>query len=293
MDRPTPDAAEVRLLDEIAAAATPATSDEVIEGWWCKASPDLPFRRAGAVLPPVTAGRDPEADRAALAAVRARCATAGRRLLVQVPDGLDDGLDRLLAAEGLAVEAPVEVLATTEAGLSTLAAGHRAGSWTVQGTTVEVAVGVDERWSRGAGTILGATDRDRVRAEGYGRMLAVVGDQALGASAPDPAGGGIVGVGYGVVDRSWLGVFGMVTAPAHRRRGVARAVLAALAAAGEDRGARRAYLQVETDNDAALALYAELGFTHHHRYHYRSLPSPEDGGARPLRSGPDAGGDCC
>ena len=34
-------------------------------------------------------------------------------------------------------------------------------------------------------------------------------------------------------------------------------------------GAEELYLQVETDNAAAIALYARLGFTTHHDYHYR------------------------
>jgi ribosomal protein S18 acetylase RimI-like enzyme len=32
--------------------------------------------------------------------------------------------------------------------------------------------------------------------------------------------------------------------------------------------ARSAYLQVSPDNSAALALYASLGFVHHHTYVY-------------------------
>ncbi|MCB0963561.1 MAG: GNAT family N-acetyltransferase, partial [Acidimicrobiales bacterium] len=119
--------------------------------------------------------------------------------------------------------------------------------------------------------------------------LAVVGDRALAATAT--LDGAVAGVGYGVVDGAWLGIFGMATGPAHRRRGVARAVLGALVAAGRDAGATRAYLQVETDNVAAHALYAGLGFALHHRYHYRS--EPELPAAPPLRSGSDAGADLC
>ncbi len=48
--------------------------------------------------------------------------------------------------------------------------------------------------------------------------------------------------------------------------------MARLARQALDEGASAAYLQVETDNGAAAALYDDLGFTTHHAYHYRREP---------------------
>ncbi|WP_448629035.1 GNAT family N-acetyltransferase [Cellulomonas soli] len=69
----------------------------------------------------------------------------------------------------------------------------------------------------------------------------------------------------------WVGLSCLVVVADARRRGLARELaLQALAVAGE-RGARRAFLQVEVANSAAARLYADLGFRPAERYHYREL----------------------
>jgi ribosomal protein S18 acetylase RimI-like enzyme len=84
--------------------------------------------------------------------------------------------------------------------------------------------------------------------------------------------GAVAGVARGTVDEGWLGVTAVEVAPEHRRSGVGSALMAALLAWGADRGATSCYLQVETGNSAALTFYERLGFTEHHRYHYRLAP---------------------
>jgi ribosomal protein S18 acetylase RimI-like enzyme len=42
-----------------------------------------------------------------------------------------------------------------------------------------------------------------------------------------------------------------------------------LARWGTDHDATQSYLQVASDNHAAVAFYERLGYTTHHRYHYR------------------------
>ncbi|NEC71734.1 GNAT family N-acetyltransferase, partial [Streptomyces rochei] len=61
--------------------------------------------------------------------------------------------------------------------------------------------------------------------------------------------------------------------PAQRRRGLATAVLAALARRALDEGASAAWLQVEADNTAARALYTGMGFAAHHAYHHYREPA--------------------
>jgi ribosomal protein S18 acetylase RimI-like enzyme len=68
----------------------------------------------------------------------------------------------------------------------------------------------------------------------------------------------------------WAGVTSILTASAARRRGVARAVMAELAAWAEENRCPSTYLQVLAANDAAHGLYDSLGFAVHHAYEYRS-----------------------
>ena len=79
-----------------------------------------------------------------------------------------------------------------------------------------------------------------------------------------------VAVGRGAVDDGWLGVMAVEVDPAHRRQGLAAAVMAQLWSWGAAHGARNSYLQVEAANEPAVRLYEKLGYAIHHDYHYRS-----------------------
>jgi len=75
--------------------------------------------------------------------------------------------------------------------------------------------------------------------------------------------------GMAVYERGAVGLFSIVTLPHARRRGASRRLCRSLLAWGRQNGAHAAYLQVEAANHAALALYQQMGFTLHYRYHYR------------------------
>ena len=77
-------------------------------------------------------------------------------------------------------------------------------------------------------------------------------------------------IGACAVEGRWVGVFGMRTAPDHRRKGLARRLFGALTAFGRGAGAEQGYLQVEADNAPAIALYAAAGFEEAYRYRYWS-----------------------
>jgi ribosomal protein S18 acetylase RimI-like enzyme len=86
-------------------------------------------------------------------------------------------------------------------------------------------------------------------------------------------------IGYGVAEITAGAVRGAVVGdvlhvsrlavrPGRRRRGLARALMAACGPWAAERGAVTCVLQVAVDNAPALALYKALGFREHHRYRY-------------------------
>jgi ribosomal protein S18 acetylase RimI-like enzyme len=71
----------------------------------------------------------------------------------------------------------------------------------------------------------------------------------------------------------WSGISNVWVHPAHRRQGLAIAVVTAALEWSAERGATTVFLQTRGDNPGALALYDRLGFIEHHRYRYLA-PSP-------------------
>jgi len=72
-----------------------------------------------------------------------------------------------------------------------------------------------------------------------------------------------------VHDGDLAGLFEVATGAAERGKGFGRRIVLSALKWARLRGARTAWLQVEAGNEAALRLYASLGFTEAYRYHYR------------------------
>jgi ribosomal protein S18 acetylase RimI-like enzyme len=86
-----------------------------------------------------------------------------------------------------------------------------------------------------------------------------------------------VGIGRVSVEGTWAGVTSVEAATGVRRRGVGSAVMRALVGWAHEQGAAATYLQVRAANDAALRLYAALGYVTHHPYCYRAPQPPTPG----------------
>lgn len=94
------------------------------------------------------------------------------------------------------------------------------------------------------------------------------------SGAGTAAGGATVGVARGSVAGGWAGLTAVDVAPAYRRRGLARVLLAAVARWAWDLGAGSTFLQTAISNAPAQALYATSGFVVHHRYDYLTPATP-------------------
>jgi ribosomal protein S18 acetylase RimI-like enzyme len=93
----------------------------------------------------------------------------------------------------------------------------------------------------------------------------VIGHATTIAMVADAEGGALVGYATahptyetGHAERG-LYVGDLYVAPSHRRQGIARALLAALARAGHSQGARHLWLTAKAENSAAHAFYRRLG----------------------------------
>lgn len=232
-------------LERIAARAWPAPDTEPLGDWLLRAAGGW-TGRANSALAVGDPGM-PLAD--ALAAVTAWYAARGLPPACQVPLPLADDVDAELAAAGWHASTPVLVLAAPIDRL-------RRGIFDLPPVTL--ADVPSEDWCGMLAARRGLPPAGRSVLTGTPATFAEVRDGS----------GELLAIGRSAVVERHLGLFAVEVAPGHRRRGLARHVMKALADAAVDR-AHTAYLQVEETNAPARALYEGLGFRTHHRYRYR------------------------
>lgn len=265
--RPGPPHLALSVTDQVAVMAQHWGAPEATRfgGWWVRAAGGF-TGRANCLVPLGPPDRD---DDAAEAAVRGWYAARGLPALASaataVPGGVPVAPDapaaharEVLAARGWQVVADASALV-----LVAPTAELRAGPVPAGGLVLDAAPRPDAAWL--------ATYRYR------GLPLP---PPALGVllSAPEQRfwsvrdGAATVAVARGSLAAGWAGVTAVDVAPAYRRRGLARALLTAVARWAWQRGALSTYLQTAESNVAAQALYTSSGFVLHHRYDYLRAP---------------------
>ncbi|MEU5379224.1 GNAT family N-acetyltransferase [Streptomyces sp. NPDC005968] len=248
-------------LARISARAWQPVERERIGDWELRAASGF-TRRANSVLPLGDPGTPLDE---ALAAVRRWYAARGLPARIQLATGAQ-GTQEPLRAE-------LEARGWTREVTAELWTGALAPLADREAPTVVLSRTADELW-------LARYQRrglDEVALKVLGSGPSVWFAAVPGAEDAPPA-----AIGRCVVDGRWAGFAAVEVDPEQRRRGLATAVMAALARQALHEGASAAWLQVEADNDGARALYTGLGFEAHHAYHHYREPE----GSR----GPDGGG---
>ncbi|MFD0560419.1 acetyltransferase (GNAT) family protein [Stackebrandtia endophytica] len=192
---------------------------------------------------------EPDTDvETGIARVRDWYARRGQRACFVIPMPLAGRLDRVLDAAGWRHECVVLTQVSDIDGVVADAPG------------ASVTTSVDREWLR-----LGYGDPDSLPSSAMGILTGGTDRGFARIRRSDE----VVAVGRVAVESRTAVISSVKVADSHRRQGLAGRVMAGLTDWAARRGARRVVVQVEEDNVAARALYDRLGFTTHHRYHYR------------------------
>ncbi|MGY2065503.1 GNAT family N-acetyltransferase [Blastococcus sp. SYSU DS0619] len=239
-------------LERLAARTWRGLEEEPYGDWLLRAGGGF-TGRANSVL---VVGDPPAGLPAAVAEVTSWYADRGLRPCAAVPSSGAADADAAFAAAGWTRDEDTLVLTAP------------AGPWPGADVPVELAEAPDAAWLSGyrsGGAALRASAVAVLRNADQPRFATV-------RLAPDPA--PPAAVARGVLCDGWLVISAVTVDEEYRRRGLATAVMAALAADARARGGHSCLLQVTESNGPALALYARLGFSEHHRYAYRWAPAP-------------------
>ncbi|MEU8477739.1 GNAT family N-acetyltransferase [Streptomyces hygroscopicus] len=243
-------AASAPELDRVAARGWPPVISEPLGEWTLRASGGF-TRRANSVLALGDPGTGLDE-----ALHRVTDWYAARRLpaYIQVSTGAE-GAQELLAAELETRGWTREVSAQIR-----IAALAPIGDLDADASAVTLSRRLDDAWM--------ARYQRSAEPSPEARTVLSGGPSVWFAAIPAEGGGAPAAIGRCVVDGRWAGFAAVEVAPERRRQGLAKAVMTALARKALDEGASAAYLQVETDNGGAHALYEGMGFTVHHIYHH-------------------------
>jgi GNAT superfamily N-acetyltransferase len=239
-------------LERLAARSWRGLEEERFGDWLLRASGGF-TGRANSVL---VVGNPPADLTGAIEAVTDWYARRGLRPMAQVPLPGAEEADAAFASAGWRTVEDVLVLTAD------------LGGWPEPTVLVDLAPEPDDAWLAGyryRGTPLPPVARE---------VLMNAESPVFAAVRLDPVPAPLAAVARGAVVGDWLCVTAVTVDDRYRRRGLATAVMSRLGSWGRDQGARSCLLQVVESNAPALALYERLGFTEHHRYHYRLGPEP-------------------
>jgi GNAT superfamily N-acetyltransferase len=243
---------DIAFLDELAANARPARVQQALEGWRLRASDGI-TRRANSVLCNAPTPMYP----GWLEYIEGFYRRQDLPARYQISPASPPALDALLDAHGYVCTSETSVMTASAEEVVTRAKG-----------TPDIEVTLEDRVSDDwLNLFLHAEGFPQSQGPGYKLAFSSLGPAAAFVQArlnEEPA-----AVGMSVAERGWAGLFSIVTFPQFRRRGIAREVVRVLASWALAWGAANLYLQVVAQNEPAVHLYTQLGFSILYSYHYR------------------------
>jgi N-acetylglutamate synthase len=243
-------------IEEACFNAFPSLKQVLFASWLMRFSAGL-SRRANSINPlnPACKG-----IAAAIAAGEALYRAQGLPTIFRVPSLVDPALDRELALRGYTSEGESCVLYGPMDVLTALA-----------DPAVRLLETPEAGWLAAMAALQG---HNRAQSAIYQRIVGAV---AIPARFTLLAIDGVpAALAYGAIHDGLLCYESVITDPRHRRQGLARRVIASLAAWARDSAATGACLEVDAGNTPARALYADFGLSELYRYHYRREPSGRD-----------------
>lgn len=266
---------QLRQIEEVALNASPCLQQSLYDGWVLRFAQGQSMRANSANVLDQGVLPLPEKIAHVEQMYRAQHLPPIFRVTENSPESL---LDQALAGRGYSIEIPCWVM--TASNLSNVAN-------TVAGTGLSAEVLPFDDWL--ANTHRLKQDTAANQALHGARLARLVSIAALGLPACDafvphtqaPQAHllavrdttGIVGCAMGITEGVFAGIFNVVIASELRGRGLGKALMFALLERFHQAGQQQIYLQVESTNTAAIALYQGLGFSLAYRYWYRVAPS--------------------
>ncbi|MFX1541312.1 MAG: GNAT family N-acetyltransferase [Promethearchaeota archaeon] len=243
---------QIREIEEIAARAWPAKHTQQLGGWLLRSTEGV-THRANSVLP---LHEPPKGDiEKALKVVQEFYDKHKLPVQFQMTKASQpSNLDEVLESHGLKIE--MHVIVQT-ANLNDVLMNEPEFGVVIMGEPWE-------DWYRAYCEYAEFDSaRFRVRRDIISRIS---NDKACAAAIIDDK---IIGVGMGVRNGLWVGLFSLVTQEKYRRQHVATSITQSLVSWAQSQGANKAYLQVSEPNKTAQQLYYSLGFEDAYTYWYR------------------------
>jgi ribosomal protein S18 acetylase RimI-like enzyme len=239
-------------IETVASRAWPAQHGEEYGGWLLRASGGV-TRRANSVLPL----HEPAVENLEAALEYVQRFYQNHKLPVRfqmTEASYPNELDSFLESKGLVIDMPTKMLTSP---LNRI-------------TLEEPEVGIvvfGSPWDDWIAAYEKLTGFNRIRIAVRSDIInRIPSKKACAAAIMDQK---VIGIGLGVQDGDWLGLFALVTHEKYRCQHVATSITHSLVGWGLSQGASQGYLQVEEENIPAQKLYYGLGFEDAYSYWYR------------------------